>query len=376
MSLGRWMVGLLVLAACALAPVRRAAAARDDRNVFIVTMDGLRWQEVFGGAQEKLMDDRAGGVRDLPGLKTRYWRDTPEARREALMPFFWTVVAKKGQVFGDPARGSMVKLTNGLKFSYPGYQEILCGFPDPRIDSNNKVPNPNVTVLEWLHRRPGFDGKVAAFGTWDVLYSIVNVERARIPVLSGWNPSTDEPLTQEEKVVNALLPDLPRIWPDNAFDVVTTRLAMEHLRKHKPRVFYIMLGETDEWAHLRRYDCYLDSARRGDDFIRRLWETLQSMPEYAGKTSLVLTTDHGRGDTKQNWTDHGKDVEGAEQMWIAVIGPDTPALGARENVAVTQGQVAATAAALVGEDYHAAEPRSAPPLPGVTGASASAAAGR
>jgi phosphopentomutase len=141
-------------------------------------------------------------------------------------------------------------------------------------------------------------------------------------------------------------------------------------------VFYIMLGETDEWAHLRRYDCYLDSARRGDDFIRRLWETLQSMPEYAGKSSLVLTTDHGRGDTKQNWTDHGKDVEGAEQMWIGVLGPDTPAMGARENVAVTQGQVAATAAALVGEDYHAAEPRSAPPLPGVTGTNASAAVGR
>jgi hypothetical protein len=372
---------VVVLAAFSRLPASRTHAAEPagatppaDRNVVIVTMDGLRWQEVFGGAQEPFMDDRSGGVRDVLTLRRRFWRETPEQSREAVMPFFWTVVAKQGQVFGDPARGSRAALTNGLKFSYPGYHEILCGFPDPRVNSNDKVPNPNVTVLEWLNGRPAFRGKVAAFGTWDVLYSIVNVERAGIPMLSGWDPSRDEPLTEREKVVNDLLPDLPRIWPDNAFDVVTQRLAMEYLRKHKPRVLYVMLGETDEWAHLRRYDCYLDAAHRGDDFIRKLWETLQSMPEYAGRTSLVLTTDHGRGATKENWTDHGKDVEGAEQIWIGVLGPDTPALGAREKVQVTQGQVAATAAALVGEDYHAAQPKSAAPLPGATRAAAQAAA--
>lgn len=341
----------------------QAPAPGPTRNLVLVTMDGLRWQEVFGGAQEKFIDERAGGVRDIPDLRRRYLRETPEARREALMPFFWSVVARQGQVFGEAKKGSPARLTNGLKFSYPGYNEMLTGAPDPRIDTNNKVPNPNVTVLEWLNRRPGFEGKVAAFGTWDVLYSIVNVERSGLPVVAGWDPSRDEPLSEEEKTVNALLPDLPRIWPDNAFDVITQRLAMEYLRKHRPRVLYVMLGETDEWAHLRRYDCYLDSARRGDDYLRRLWETLQSMPEYAGKTSLVITTDHGRGETKQNWTDHGKDVDGAEFVWIGATGPGVEPLGVRENVEATQGQVAATVASLVGEDFHGAVPSSAPALP-------------
>jgi hypothetical protein len=344
-----------------------AAVAQDEsarnRNVVLVTMDGLRWQEVFGGAQEKFIDDRAGGVRDVEALRRRYLRETPQARREVLLPFFWSVVARQGQVFGDSSKNAPARLTNGLKFSYPGYSEMLCGFPDPRVDSNNKVPNPNVTVLEWLSHRPGFEGKVAALGTWDVLYSIVNVERSRIPVLAGWDPSRDEPLSDEERAVNALLPDLPRIWPDNAFDVVTQRLSMEYLRKHRPRVFYVMLGETDEWAHLRRYDCYLDSARRGDDYLRRLWETLQSMPEYAGKTSLLITTDHGRGQTKQDWTDHGKDVDGAEFVWIGAMGPGVEPLGVRENVEATQSQIAATVAAMVGEDLRRENPRVAPPLP-------------
>jgi len=218
-------------------------------------------------------------------------------------------------------------------------------------------------VLEWLSRRPGFEGKVAAFGTWDVLYSIVNAERSKVPVVAGWKPFTDEPLTEGEKAVNALLPELPRIWPDNALDVVTTTGALAYLRKHRPRVLYVMLGETDEWAHARRYDLYLDAAARSDAFLKTLWETLQSTPGYAGSTSLVVTTDHGRGDTKLNWTNHGEEVEGAEFVWAAVIGPRTAPQGVRKGVETTQSQIAATVAALVGEDYHGAVARSAPKLP-------------
>ena len=58
-------------------------------------------------------------------------------------------------------------------------------------------------------------------------------------------------------------------------------------KKQHPRVLYVMLGETDEWAHGRRYDLYLDAAQRNDRFIKRLWETAQSMPEYANRTALV-----------------------------------------------------------------------------------------
>ena len=361
----RVLIGVLAAGAASLPPVARAQPREEDHNVVLVTIDGLRWQEVFAGAEDKLFDARAGGVRDMEGLRQRYWRDTPEARREALMPFFWTVVAKEGQVFGDPSRSARAKLLNGKKFSYPGHSEILCGFPDDRINSNDKIPNPNVNVLEWLNGRPGFAGRVSTYATWDVLPSILNVGRSRLPVSCGWDPIRDEPLTEEERQINRLLPDLPRVWPNNVFDVVTARGALEHLKKRKPRVLYIAFGETDEWAHYRRYDCYLDAANKNDAFLKTLWETLQSTPEYADRTSLMITTDHGRGSTKLNWTDHGKDTDGAELIWAAVLGPKTPALGVRENVETTQGQVAATVAALAGEDYHAAIPKAAPPLPGV-----------
>src|SRR5207245_1510040 len=135
------------------------------------------------------------------------------------------------------------------------------------------------------------------------------------------------------------------------------------LEKRKPRVLYVGLGETDEWGHGRRYDLYLDAARNADRFLAETWAWLQREPQYKGKTALLVTTDHGRGPTRVDWTDHGAGVPGAEFIWVAVLGPDTPAVGEREDVEVTQSQVAATVAATVGEDFTAAAPKAAPPLP-------------
>jgi phosphopentomutase len=152
------------------------------------------------------------------------------------------------------------------------------------------------------------------------------------------------------------------LWPDNQLDVITMQVAREYLLKHKPRVFFIGLGETDEWGHGRRYDRYLHAANRADAFVGKLWDLLQSLPEYKDQTSLVLGCDHGRGSTIRDWTDHGAKVEGAEFVWSAVLGPDTPALGVRSDVNATLSQIAATLATLVGEDFRAASPKSAAPL--------------
>ena len=156
---------------------------------------------------------------------------------------------------------------------------------------------------------------------------------------------------------------VPRYWPDNTFDVFTMEAARAALAARRPRVLYIGLGETDEWGHGRRYDLYLDAAHNTDRFLAATWQELQKQPHYRGKTALIVTTDHGRGSTRVDWTDHGKKVPGAEFVWIAVLGPDTPAVGERENVEVTRGQVDATIAKLLGEDFNAASPKAAPALP-------------
>ena len=352
---------LTILALTALAAAQ--SPKPKTRNVILVMTDGLRWQEVFEGADAALMTKENGSVSDIPELKRTYWRDTAKARREALMPFLWTTVASKGQVYGNRLLGSEASVTNGKNFSYPGYSETLCGFPDDAIDSNDKKPNPNVTVMEWLHKKPAFRGKVAAFSAWDVLPYIFNRDRAGFPVSAGWEPFQSSPMTPRLEMLNLMKAELPRVWPDEPFDAIPFQTALEYLKATKPRVLYISLGETDDWAHDRNYRLYLDAAHLVDAYLKTLWDTVQSMPGYRDTTTLIVTTDHGRGQTPVTWNSHGKEVPESKDIWMAFLGPDTKPLGERQRTpTVQQNQMAATLAALLGEDYVRAQPKAGKPI--------------
>ncbi len=333
------------------------------RNVIVVTTDGLRWQEVFRGAEESLLNKENGGVAHIDALRQEFWRDNAEARREALMPFLWTVIARQGQIFGNNDKGSPARVTNGKNFSYPGYNELFTGAPDDRVDSNAKRPNQNINVLEWLNRKPEYHDKVAVVGSWDVYPYIFNQARSGLYVNAGWVPIARKSLTDSEVVLNRLMDQTPRTWDDCRNDAFTFQVALEHLRNESPRVFYIGLGDTDEHAHAGRYDHYLHAAHAADANLKLLWDELQANPKYRGTTTVILTTDHGRGDPPQGWRSHGAQVKGSEAIWMAVLGPDTPALGERTSIdLVTQSQVAGTVAAFLGEDFRAEAPKSAPPI--------------
>ena len=338
-------------------------AAHKTTHVIFVMTDGLRWQEVFSGAEESLMNKQNGDVEDVKTLKAAYWRDTPEARREALMPFLWNVIARDGQIYGDRAKGSDAYVTNGLNFSYPGYNETLTGAPDPRVKSNDKVLNPNVTVLEWLNRKPAYQGQVAAFGAWDTFPYIFNAARAGFPVNAGWDPLTTIAMTPRLALLNQLKADGPRFWDDEPFDNLTFYTAMEYLEQKKPKVLYISLGETDDWAHDGKYAAYLDAAHRADAYVKALWDAVQAMPEYRGTTTLIFSPDHGRGNAPTDWKSHGEKLPDSKYIWLAMMGPDTPALGERTKIpAITQSQIAATLARFLGEDYDADFPKAGKPI--------------
>jgi hypothetical protein len=333
------------------------------QNVVFVMNDGLRWEEVFRGAEELLLSAKPGGVKQPAALKRQFDRPSMESRREALFPFLWKTVARQGQIFGNQDQGSIVRVTNGHNVSYPGYSETLCGFADPRIRSNDKRNNPNRTVLEWLYRKPRFGGAVAAFGAWDVFPFIFNRERCGFYINAGFEPMLEGEITPEIALLNKLKKEIPPHWPGEPFDALTFRTACEYFRLHEPRIFYISMGESDEWAHEGRYDEYLWSAHRVDAYLAELWNTLQSHPKYRDRTTLIYSSDHGRGHGPEEWKSHSDKFPGSENIWIAVIGPDTPPLGERAHCQpLTQSQVAATLARLLGEDYCAAEPKAGKPI--------------
>jgi hypothetical protein len=322
-------------------------------NVFIITLDGLRWQELFSGADSALIrnKDFTPNAKELNSL---FWAETATERRSKLMPFFWTTLSTEGQLYGNRLLENNVNCSNKMWFSYPGYNEILCGFADDeRIHSNDKIDNPNVTVLEFLNKRKKYGGKVAAFASWDVIPFIVNEKRSGVPVNGGYEIASGKNLTEREIFLNELQPRIPGHWGSVRQDAFTHFYAFEYLKKNKPKILYISYGETDDFAHDGRYDEYLKSANRTDQFIRDLWVWTQSNPAYKDKTTFLITTDHGRGTVpKETWKNHGDEIAGADQIWFAVIGPDTPPQGEQKKKdQLYQNQVAKTAAAFLGVEY-------------------------
>jgi hypothetical protein len=348
---------LALIAAALVLLVTSSLCQPAVKNVVIVTIDGFRWQEIFTGMDTAIAHDRRFHQEDSAGIMARYWSDDPAERRAKLLPFLWGTVAKKGQIYGNRALGSYLETANPYWFSYPGYSELLCGYVDTAVNSNDYPANPNVTLLEFLSRREGFRASVAAFGAWDAFDRIINEGRSGIPVMSAFQPSGGADPTPREKLLNAMLKDSPAPWgAEECLDLFTFRAAMEELSTRHPRVLYVAFGETDEYAHAGQYASYLDAVHRNDAWLGELWAALSADPFYAGSTALVIAVDHGRG-RGERWTSHGQKVPGANETWCAFLGAGVPARGEiAGGRTLFQRQIAQTIASLLGTVYVAAHP--------------------
>lgn len=312
----------------------------------------MRWQEVFNGADKTLINNKKY-TGDSILFSNKYWSDDLDERRKKLMPFLWGTIGTKGQIYGNRAMGNFVNVTNKMWFSYPGYNEILTGSADDiAITSNDKINNPNTSVLEFIISQPAYKNKVASFTSWDAFPAIINTSRNKILVNSGIATYTAPNLTQSQVLLNELIGELPFLGETRP-DALTFHLGFEYLKQNKPSVLYLSFDETDHFAHEGKYDLYLNAARYTDAFIGKLWSWLQAQPQYKDKTTLIITTDHGRGSAESGqWRDHGQKVAGADQIWMAILGPDTPALGELKiSGQLYQNQVAKTIAALLGFNF-------------------------
>jgi hypothetical protein len=150
-------------------------------NIILVTLDGMRWQEVFRGADKKLLHVKKHKYAKNKTID-QFWDKSTEARRNKLMPFLWSEVASKGVIYGNRDKGCRVRVANQFWFSYPGYHEILSGNTDIRINSNSMGPNPRITVLEKVNFLPEYRKKVAVFSSWPAFADIINENRSGIYV--------------------------------------------------------------------------------------------------------------------------------------------------------------------------------------------------
>jgi hypothetical protein len=306
----------------------------NDNHVFIITLDGFRWQELFNGADPALIADTSY-TENSAAVKKFFWHRDKEQRRQLLMPFVWSVINKEGQLFGNRQYGNKVNVSNIYALSYPGYNEIFTGDADLMITSNKPIKNHNITLLEYLNNKPHFKNKVASFTSWDMFPSIFNVKRSKLFINSRNTLFQGE----EIKASNNHDEDDASIRSDYS----TYEAAKKYITERQPSVMHIGLSGTDAYGHKKQYTDYLFQAHLADNIIRWLWDFVQSMPLYHNRTTFVITTDHGRGNKKDSWYKHGLFVSGSSQTWMALLGNGIRSIGeCKRPEQLYQSQLAGT----------------------------------
>ncbi len=327
---------------------------RETENVIIVTLDGFRWREIFEGADKNIIfHDKQ--VRDTT-VRGKFWDDNLKRRREKLFPFLWTTIGKEGQLYGNRKYKNKMRCTNANLYSYSGYSEMFVGYADDRIKDNTPIANPNYTVLEYINALDAYANSVAVFSTWGTMPAIFHQYRSKIFINSGPRRSEAEDMTEQEQLINQLTMENKNPYGER-YDKYTFGYAFEYLKRARPRVMFVSLDETDEHGHGGRYDEYLKSAHCSDSLIGELWTWIQNDSSYRNKTTLLITTDHGRGTSKRGWRRHAMMFRGSAQIWMAVIGPDTPATGEMKlRARYGQNQIAKTIASLLDVPYQNVRP--------------------
>ncbi len=115
-------------------------------------------------------------------------------------------------------------------------------------------------------------------------------------------------------------------------DELSVYIARQLMRQLAPSLLWITLHDIDI-AHSGAYSLYLEGIQRSDRLCAEIWRTIESEPEYAGKTNLFILPDFGRDsdtDVGGNGFQHHRTGDPLSRTtWIIALGP-----GIRENVIV------------------------------------------
>lgn len=297
------------------------AQSIESPNIILITTDGLRWQEVFNGIDTTLIQDE-----DLAKY-VKYKGNNRVESREKLMPFFWNFLVHKGQLHGNRKYGNRMDTKNYHRFSYPGYSEMLCGFFDPKVNSNSKVLNKNTSVLEVMNFTGEYVNSVSVFSSWEVFPYILNEPRSKMMINSGWKPIHSGILSDRMKLLNKGNLN-PPVWKgETRYDDLTWNMALEYLKLNHPKCMFISLDDTDHYGHKSDYHGYLTAINQFDSYLQEIWELIEQDPVYKNNTYLLVTTDHGRGTTKNSWAKHGLLPYTSGEIWLFEFGPAIPAMG-------------------------------------------------
>lgn len=245
-----------------------------EKRVVLVTLDGVRWQDVVA----------------------------PNAEVD-LLPRIYEGVAEGGVVVGASTSPGCAALraTSGSNVSLPGYLEILTGRPTA-CTHNYCPPTSSPTVLD-VAADHGVSG-IASFGSWETLGRAVSNGRSLGLFVSAGQG--------KEKVDPFPGPAGGHYRPDR----YTGKAAVAYFRERQPRLLHVGLGDTDEHGHRADLRGYFDALKEADAIVGELMDAVEEAG-VASSTTFLVTTDHGRA---ANFRDHGPGIPAAARSFVIAFG--------------------------------------------------------
>lgn len=254
-------------------------------KIVLITLDGVRYQDMFEGTDPNLSSTSSITSRDL-------------------LPNLYHDFVDQGIAIGQK---SEIQVSGPNFISLPGYLEILRGHPTNDCFTNNCRPHSEPSVIDAYHSLYP-TAEVSIFASWDVLGSVSKTSSAYI-------------INAGKVQQNWTYPTVPYsyAWEDEQEDVFTGAAVNNYLEhSHHPDFMWIAMGDSDEYAHKGSYTDYVKSLQNYDRFIGHL---VRDLPE---STTFIITTDHGRG---VNWKHHGSSEPTSKRTWLMMRGPKVPHKG-------------------------------------------------
>jgi len=298
----------------ATATVAGRPALGGDAPVVLVVLDGVRWQEVFSGADPALEGNRGS----RPG----------ETARD-LLPNLYEAVDAHGAWLGAPGHGRDIAASGPNYVSMPGYTEIFEGRAPEGCPDNACEGAHGPTIVDEIRERAGADSDVAVFASWERIRSAATGTPERIVLSAGRSHVQGAAVFSDDSELAGALERgrLADPYPgsgDFRPDRYTAELAVRYLHQRRPAFLFVGLGEPDEYAHQGDYAGYLASLRAADHFVGALLATLDRMGERGRRTLVLVTSDHGRA---HDYRDHGGSFPESARVWLAAFGGPVRARG-------------------------------------------------
>lgn len=283
----------------------RLGAVRADTVVLLV-IDGIRWQEVFQGVDARLA--RAHGLTEVQSA----------AR---LVPALHELGLYGGVSAGAPGIGAEIRASGPVYRSLPGYMELLSGHSAGYCLSNRCGSVRHPTLMDRIS--DGAEaGEAALFASWPHLIHAAAMHPERAVISAGRHGGThlefvDAAPTRRGLRRQAIVAGPSPSKGDFRADRFTQGLAFDYLLRERPRFLFISLGEADAYGHANNYPAYLNALRRSDRFVARLVDATERLNLEAHRTTLIVTTDHGR-DAKAR--EHGPGIPESARSWLMACG--------------------------------------------------------